>query len=62
MATTQQRKDVKYVSEFTRFINDYLAEHPEIIEQQKLNRRTYWDSNVDPRAPDTQDRDKSSDT
>jgi len=42
--------DRAYVSDFTRFINDYLSEHPEIVAQQKANRATFWDRKVDFKA------------
>ncbi|MHB9103373.1 MAG: DUF3460 family protein [Sulfuricella sp.] len=39
-----------YVSEFTLFINQYLAEHPEVVEDQKRGRDIYWNPKVDQEA------------
>ena len=39
--------DRAYVSEFTQFIDHYLDEHPEVIEDQRLGRLIYWDKTVD---------------
>ena len=39
-----------YVSEFTRFINRYLAQNPDVVEDQKRGWRIYWDRQVDPVA------------
>jgi|GEM_PF-3960569 len=36
-----------YISEFTLFINELLAEHPEIVEDQCLGWRMYWDRQAD---------------
>jgi hypothetical protein len=36
-----------YVSEATRFIREFLAKHPQIVEQQKKNRATWWDKPQD---------------
>ena len=32
-----------YVSETTQFINELLEKNPQLIEQQKRNRLTWWD-------------------
>ena len=32
-----------YESEVTRFIRDLLAKNPQIVEQQRKNRATWWD-------------------
>jgi len=32
-----------YESETTRFIRELLAKNPQIVEQQKKNRATWWD-------------------
>ena len=50
--------DRAYVSDFTRFINDYLSEHPEIVAQQKANRATFWDRKVDFKALTEANEDK----
>ena len=37
-----------YVSEFTLFINQFLAEHPEVVEDQKRGWNIYWNPKVNP--------------
>ncbi len=37
----------EYVSEYTLFINRYLAEHPEVVEDQKRGWNIWWDRKVD---------------
>lgn len=39
--------DVEYVSEFERFMNDYLKQHPEVVVDQYRGRDIYWDKSVD---------------
>ncbi|HUL95771.1 MAG TPA: DUF3460 family protein [Usitatibacter sp.] len=36
-----------YQSEITRFITDFLAKNPQVVEQQKKNRATWWDKPQD---------------
>ncbi|HUW28431.1 MAG TPA: DUF3460 family protein [Sulfuriferula sp.] len=36
-----------YISEFTLFMNHYLAIHPEVVEDQKRGWDMYWDRQVD---------------
>lgn len=36
-----------YVSEFTLFMNQYLAEHPEVVEDQKRGWDMYWSRKID---------------
>jgi hypothetical protein len=36
-----------YVSEATRFIRDFLAKNPQVVEQQQKNRATWWDKPQD---------------
>ena len=36
-----------YESEITRFIRDFLAKNPQVVEQQKKNRATWWDKPQD---------------
>ena len=36
-----------YQSDFTKFINKYLEENPEIQKKQIENRRTWWDKKRD---------------
>ena len=42
-----------YESETTKFIRDFLEQHPQVIEKQKRNRRTWWD-----RPQDLDEREK----
>ncbi len=42
-----KRRDKEYVSEFTRFIDRYLAEHPEVVKDQKRGWKIYWEHQVD---------------
>jgi hypothetical protein len=42
--------DRHYVSEYTRFINCYLEEHPEVVEDQKRGWNIYWGHKVDHKA------------
>ncbi len=32
-----------YESEMTRFIRDFLRKNPQVVEQQRKNRATWWD-------------------
>ena len=32
-----------YESEMTRFLRDFVRKNPQVIEQQKKNRLTWWD-------------------
>ena len=36
-----------YVSEATRFIREFLAKNPQVAEQQRKNRATWWDKPQD---------------
>jgi len=40
-------KNVKYVSSATKFINDFLKQHPDVIQKQKAQRDTWWDIDLD---------------
>jgi hypothetical protein len=42
-----RRRDRAYVSEFTKFINQYLDEHPEVVEDQWVGRSLLWDRKID---------------
>ena len=42
-----EKIDRAYVSEFTYFINHYLEDHPEVVEDQETGRYLYWDKTVD---------------
>lgn len=39
--------DRAYVSEFTNFIDHYLEDHPEVVDDQWVGREIYWDKQVD---------------
>ena len=36
-----------YVSEITRFMQDFLVKNPQVVEQQAKNRATWWDKPQD---------------
>jgi hypothetical protein len=36
-----------YVSETTRFLNELLEKNPQLVDQQKRNRLTWWDKPQD---------------
>lgn len=36
-----------YVSPFTEFIDGFLQEHPEVVEDQRKGWYLYWDHHVD---------------
>ena len=36
-------KNRRYQSEFTQFINTFLERNPQVVEQQKRHRATWWD-------------------
>ena len=40
-------KSGAYVSDITRFIRDLREKNPQIVEQQKKNRATWWDKPQD---------------
>lgn len=44
----------RYVSEFTRFMNGYLEEHPEVARSQQEGRALLWDK--EPADPDERAR------
>lgn len=46
-----------YVSEFTAFIDDYLTQHPEVVEDQKRGWNIYWNRKVDFAALETAEKD-----
>lgn len=50
-------QDINYVSEFTQFINGYLAENKDVAEGQIEGRALLWDKspiNLDERAREAQ--------
>jgi uncharacterized protein DUF3460 len=40
-------KKIGYVSDTTTFLRDFLESHPQVREQQKKNRATWWDKPQD---------------
>ena len=40
-----------YESDLTKFMREFLAQHPEEIESQKKGRAIWWDKKLDERAP-----------
>lgn len=42
--------DKAYVSEFTLFMNRYLEQHPEVVEDQRRGWRFGWEPKVEPEA------------
>jgi hypothetical protein len=40
-----------YESDITRFMREYLKQHPEEVESQKKGRAIWWDKTADSRAP-----------
>ena len=41
----------QYESDITKFIRNFLEEHPEEIASQKKGRSIWWDKNQDDRTP-----------
>ena len=39
-----------YVSEFTQFMDRFLAEHPDVVRDQARGWHMFWDKQVDPIA------------
>lgn len=39
--------DRNYVSEYTRFIDQFIQTHPDVLEEQRTGRLLYWDKRVD---------------
>jgi hypothetical protein len=44
----------QYESEHTKFMREWLAQHPEQIEEQKTGRALWWDKG--PQTPEEQQR------
>jgi hypothetical protein len=50
LLTTQQNYRIfhdGYVSEFTEFMGHFLADHPEVVKNQKAGWHIFWDRVVD---------------
>lgn len=43
----RQPRNTAYVSEFTRLMEGFLAEHPEVVEDQQQGRAMWWDRKLD---------------
>ena len=53
--------DRNYVSEFTRFMNQYLEQHPEVVKDQERRWNSYWYPEVDPVALREAEEDRATD-
>jgi hypothetical protein len=40
-----------YESDITKYMRQYMAEHPEEIDSQRKGRAIWWDKTADERAP-----------
>ena len=40
-----------YESDLTKFINEFLKQHPEELESQRKGRAVWWDKKPDERSP-----------
>ena len=50
-----------YVSEFTGFMNQYLDEHPEVVDDQRRGWEFFWKAKVDLTTPDITRKDRAPD-
>jgi hypothetical protein len=50
--------DKAYVSEFMNFMNRYLKEHPEVVEEQRHGWEFFWNAKVDLTAPEITKEDR----
>ena len=41
-----RRRESDYVSSFTQFMDMFLENHPEVVEDQRLGWRIFWDRQV----------------
>jgi len=41
----------QYESDLTKFMRQFLAQHPEELASQKKGRAVWWDKNADERTP-----------
>jgi hypothetical protein len=39
--------DKTYVSDFTHFMDQYLKVHPEVVDEQVRNWRSFWEPKID---------------
>ena len=42
----------QYESDITKFIRNYLAQHPEELDSQRKGRAIWWDKTVEGRSPE----------
>lgn len=49
--------DRGYVSEHTRFIDQFLESHPDVLEEQHVGRLIYWERKVDLAAQEKAEKD-----
>ena len=56
--TALGKPDRAYVSEFTKAIDHFLDEHPEVIRDQHDGRMIYWEKKVDFSALEKAEQDK----
>lgn len=40
-----------YESDHTKFMREYLKDHPEVVNKQRDNRATYWEKEPQPLEP-----------
>jgi len=40
-----------YESDLTKFINEFLKQHPEEVESQRKGRAIWWDKTLEERSP-----------
>lgn len=50
-----------YVSEFTSFMNGFLAQHPEVTRDQRRGWLIWWDHKIDLAAQEEAERDREPD-
>jgi len=53
-----RKTDPAYVSEFEKFLNNFLEAHPEAVREQHAGWSIYWDKKVDLQAIDRARQDK----
>jgi hypothetical protein len=50
-----------YVSDYTKFINQYLDEHPEVVEEKMQGWASFWQRKTEIRAPEITKDDNAQD-
>jgi hypothetical protein len=51
MGLFSRKKVTNYESDLTKFMREFLEQHPEEIESQRKGRAAWWDKTPDERAP-----------